>query len=65
MPIVPDELEQLVSMRTGEVSRRIFIDPVSSTTEHGQLRTYGAWAQWMSGRGWDSLGEHTTPDDVL
>ncbi|XVV15141.1 aromatic ring-hydroxylating oxygenase subunit alpha [Actinoplanes sp. CA-131856] len=33
--------------------------------EHGQLWTYAAWAQWMSGCGWDDLRERTTPPAVL
>lgn len=35
------------------------------TNEHAQLWTYGAWAAWMSGCGWDELRDRTTPGDVL
>jgi hypothetical protein len=33
--------------------------------EHGQLWTYAAWAQWLSGCSWDELRDRTTPPDVL
>lgn len=35
------------------------------TNEHGQLWTYHAWAQWMSGCPWDVLAERTTPGDSI
>ncbi|WP_166459616.1 aromatic ring-hydroxylating oxygenase subunit alpha [Amycolatopsis pithecellobii] len=36
-----------------------------STSEHAQLWTYHAWAQWMKGLDWDELREATIPPDTL
>lgn len=36
-----------------------------TTSEHAQLWTYAAWAQWMTGCDWDQLRDRTTPPDVL
>lgn len=35
------------------------------TSEHGQLWTYHAWAQWLKGLGWDELRAATEPPDVI
>ena len=35
------------------------------TSEHGQLWTYYAWAQWMKGLGWSELRAATTPGESL
>jgi 3-phenylpropionate/trans-cinnamate dioxygenase alpha subunit len=35
------------------------------TTEHGQLWTYGAWREWVSGADWATLKARTTPPEVL
>lgn len=35
------------------------------TSEHGQLWTYHAWAQWMKGTSWDALRAATTPGEIL
>jgi 3-phenylpropionate/trans-cinnamate dioxygenase alpha subunit len=35
------------------------------TSEHGQLWTYHAWAQWMKGLDWDELRAATEPPDLL
>jgi 3-phenylpropionate/trans-cinnamate dioxygenase alpha subunit len=34
-------------------------------TEHAQLWTYKAWADWMTGSDWDSLRRATEPPEVL
>jgi len=34
-------------------------------TEHAQLWTYKAWADWMSGADWESLRRSTEPPDLL
>jgi phenylpropionate dioxygenase-like ring-hydroxylating dioxygenase large terminal subunit len=34
-------------------------------TEHAQLWTYKAWADWMTGSDWDKLREATEPPEVL
>lgn len=36
-----------------------------SINEHGQLWTFHAWAQWLSGCGWHDLRERTAPPEVL
>lgn len=36
-----------------------------AVSEHGQLWTYHAWKQWLSGLSWDELRERTTPGDSL
>jgi 3-phenylpropionate/trans-cinnamate dioxygenase alpha subunit len=35
------------------------------TSEHAQLWTYYAWAQWMKGLNWDGLRQATTPGDCI
>jgi 3-phenylpropionate/trans-cinnamate dioxygenase alpha subunit len=35
------------------------------TTEHPQLWTYGAWAQWMQGLDWPALKANTTPGEYI
>jgi len=35
------------------------------TSEHAQLYTYHAWAQWMKDLDWDELKEATTPGDTI
>jgi 3-phenylpropionate/trans-cinnamate dioxygenase alpha subunit len=35
------------------------------TSEHAQLWTYAAWAQWMKGLSWDELRQATAPRDLL
>jgi 3-phenylpropionate/trans-cinnamate dioxygenase alpha subunit len=37
----------------------------ANTTEHAQLWTYAAWAQWMTGADWDTLKAQTTPGDYI
>jgi phenylpropionate dioxygenase-like ring-hydroxylating dioxygenase large terminal subunit len=37
----------------------------SSTSEHGQLWTYAAWAEYMRGASWDEIRTATTPRDYL
>jgi 3-phenylpropionate/trans-cinnamate dioxygenase alpha subunit len=36
-----------------------------TTSEHGQLWTYHAWAQYMSGASWDEIKTATSPGDYL
>jgi phenylpropionate dioxygenase-like ring-hydroxylating dioxygenase large terminal subunit len=36
-----------------------------TTSEHGQLWTYHAWAQWMRGLSWNELRAATEPGDIL
>jgi 3-phenylpropionate/trans-cinnamate dioxygenase alpha subunit len=36
-----------------------------NNTEHAQMWTYAAWAQWMTGADWDTLKAKTEPVDVL
>ena len=36
-----------------------------TTSEHGQLWTYHAWQQWISGASWNELLDSTTPPDTI
>ena len=36
-----------------------------STSEHAQLWTYHAWAQWLKGMSWDALHAATTPGELI
>lgn len=36
----------------------------SATSEHGQLWTYHAWAQYLKGASWDEIKAATTPGDT-
>lgn len=65
------QIPQLLRMNLGHgkvVQNDDSLDPPyiqASINEHGQLWTYHAWQQWMSGAGWDELRSRTSPPSVI
>jgi nitrite reductase/ring-hydroxylating ferredoxin subunit len=62
------KIPQLLKMDLGrgEVIKEHGLARIEGTTsEHAQLWTYHAWAQWMKGLDWDELKKATVPPDVM
>jgi 3-phenylpropionate/trans-cinnamate dioxygenase alpha subunit len=62
------QIPQLIKMDLGrgEIIKEDGLARIEgSTSEHGQVWTYQAWAEYMSGASWDEIKAATTPGDYL
>ncbi len=61
---VPNRL--YMGLGRGEIIKEHGLARIEGTTsEHAQLWTYHAWAQWMKGLDWPDLKQSTTPGDRI